>query len=272
VAAQPSPTGPAPRPSSGLALRIGAVITGLLIILGALNLFQLTVGRDSSRSHYAFASAPAVLSIESDSADVTLVSGRAGEISIDRKASTAHGRSVDVPRLSGSELSLPGDCHGGAIGWLTFCSVSYVVHVPAGLAVAVHTGSGDVGAQSVQASTLSLRTGSGDVSLRDVQVPTLLASTGSGDAEASGVRSDDVTIKTGSGDVDASFAESPQSLRATTGSGDLDLVLPRDGQPYDVRGRTGSGDYSNHVDTSESAGRTIDAQTGSGDLTIGYAG
>jgi hypothetical protein len=273
---------PAPASPSGsgarLALRIGAVITGLLIIVAALNLFSLTAGRSSSDIHRSFALSGPALTIRAGSADVSLVPDGTNGIEVDRTARVPHGETMEEPSISGGVLSLPASCHSGWLGWLWFCSVHYTVHVPSGLQLDVHADSGDVAASGIQASSLGLHSGSGDVDVQRVTAPSLTADTGSGDVDARHLGGGTVSVKTGSGDVDVSFDKDPASVRARTGSGDLSISVPRDTAEYFVRGRTGSGDYSNRIRSigeAPAAGtqvRVIDAETGSGDLTIRYAG
>lgn len=276
------PAQPPPPPSSGasgatIALRIGAVITGVLIILAALNLFSLTAGRSSDDLHRSFALTGQTLTIHSDSADVTLLPSTTGGIEIDRQARVPHGQHMGEPTLSGDLLTLPADCHSGAFGWLWFCSVHYDVRVPAGLQLDVRAGSGDVGANAIQAASLNLHTGSGDIDVESADVPALTGDTGSGDVNGTGLVSTSTVLKTGSGDVDLTFRRAPTTVQARTGSGDMNIRVPRDTSLYYVLARTGSGDLHNRIRSIGQApagsgtSRFIDAQTGSGDMTIEYA-
>jgi hypothetical protein len=216
--------------------------------------------------------------IDAGSADVTLVQGAASGIEVERTARVPHGQTMKEPSVSGDVLSLPANCHSGALGWLWFCSVHYTVHVPAGLQLDVHADSGDLEATSISAAALALNTGSGDVTIRRVTATDLTAETGSGDVDGSHLGGGSVAVKTGSGDVGLGFDQDPTTIQARTGSGDLTIAVPRDDATYYVQAETGSGDYSNRVRSigeTPAAGtqaRFINAQTGSGDLTIQYAG
>jgi hypothetical protein len=269
---------PQPSSNSRLALQIGAIITGVLIILAALNLFSLTAGRSSSDIHRSFALSGSTLMIQAGSADVSVVPSGTSGIEVDRTARVPHGQTMQEPSISGDVLSLPADCHSGAFGWLWFCSVHYTVHVPAGLQLDVHANSGDLEATGLQASALGLHSGSGDLTVRRVTTTDLTAETGSGDIDGTHLSGGSVLVKTGSGDVGLGFDQDPTTVQARTGSGDLTVTVPRDDTTYYVQARTGSGDYSNHVRSlggAPAAGvqaRFINAQTGSGDLTIRYAG
>lgn len=276
---QPQPPPPPAGGTSGatIALRIGAVITGILIILAALNLFSLTAGRSSDDLHRSFALTGQTLTIEADSADVTLLPSTTGGIEIDRRARVPHGQHMGEPTLSGDLLKLPADCHSGAFGWLWFCSVHYDVRVPSGMQLDVRAGSGDVGANGIQATSLNLHSGSGDIDIKNADVANVTGDTGSGDVNGTGLVSTSTVLKTGSGDVDLRFREDPTTLQARTGSGDVTIRVPRDSTLYYVQARTGSGDLHNRIRSiGEAPGvsgtsRFIDAKTGSGDLTIEYA-
>lgn len=276
--ATPSVQPAQPNPGPRLALSVGAVITGLLIIVAALNLFSLTAGRSSFDLHRSFGPSGPTLLVDAGSADVTIVPSGTSGIEVDRTARVPHGQTMKEPSISGDVLSLPADCHSGAFGWLWFCSVHYTVHVPAGLQLDVRSDSGDLAATGVQAGTLALRTGSGDVTIRRVTATDLTAETGSGDIDGSHLGGGSVAVKTGSGDIGLGFDQDPTTVQARTGSGDLTLTVPRDEAEYYVQARTGSGDYTNHVRSIGEAppagtqARFINAQTGSGDLTIRYAG
>jgi hypothetical protein len=271
------PTPPQPPRSTGrVALQIGAVITGVLIILGALNLFQLMGGRSTSTTHRSFTPPSTTLTLAADSADVTVVTGDSGTLLVDRRISTPHGRTVDQPSLAGNTLTLPSDCNGSHLGWLLFCSVSYVVHVPDGLNLTVRAGSGDVRVEQTKATALTVRVGSGDVRLSDVTAPTASATTGSGDVDIDGLLSSDTLVRTGSGDVQLSFSQAPTTVQASTGSGDLTVGVPRDQAVYTVHQHNGSGDFTNHLLSSDqppadgSVSRVLTVSTGSGDLTLEY--
>ena len=147
------------------------------------------------------------------------------------------------------------------------------VRVPAALAVAVHTGSGDVNASTLAsldfdsgsgdliagdiAGALALQLGSADV--RASRVGSVnLRGTGSGDVTADTVRGDVQADHSGSGDLH--FSDVRGSVRVgSTGSGDV--TLDRIGGNAEV-GSTGSGDVVAHT----VGGNFTVRSTGSGDV------
>ena len=163
----------------------------------------------------------------------------------------------------------------GGGGWFSRDRRSFTlgVRVPAALALAVDTGSGDVDAQQIAAldmtsgsgdlsahgiaGAVGLRLGSGDAQLTDIGSLDLRG-TGSGDVHAGHVRGDVRAGRSGSGDLD--FADVGGSVEvAGTGSGDISVRAVRG----NVRvGSAGSGD----VAVSGVGGNLAVGATGSGDI------
>ncbi len=178
-------------------------------------------------------------------------------------------------RRQGDGMVVTARMRGGDGGWFSWGRRSFTlsVRVPAKLALAVDSGSGDVDARQVAALDLTsgsgdlsasgiagavgLRLDSGDARLTDIGSLDLRG-TGSGDVHAERVRGDARAGHSGSGDLD--FADVGGSVEvAGTGSGDI--------AAHDVRGNvqvgsTGSGD----IDVSGVGGNLTVGATGSGDI------
>ena len=186
--------------------------------------------------------------------DLKVATGRAGDRA-----------TVDARNESGSHYGLFGD---------SYAYLKLQVRVPAALAVAVDSGSGDVRASDLAsldfssgsgdlqadriAGALALRLGSADA--RASQVGSVeLRGTGSGDVHVDGVHGDVQAGRSGSGDL--GFFNVGGSVRiGGTGSGDISLRhIGRDAEV----GSTGSGD----VDADDVGGRLTVHSTGSGDVS-----
>jgi DUF4097 and DUF4098 domain-containing protein YvlB len=159
------------------------------------------------------------------------------------------------------------DNHRNERGW----SVSFVLHVPAGLQMNANTGSGDVAVRS-GSTAVNANTGSGDV-LVDIQgekVGSINANTGSGDVEVrvAGVE-DKFSANTGSGDIMAVILEafSPGKASFNTGSGDVLLVVPA-GIVGTFELETHSGD----IDLPPSLGIVVQKKRGGGHRAEGTLG
>lgn len=148
--------------------------------------------------------------------------------------------------------------------------------------VSIDTGSGEVDARSIRGSELTIDTGSGSVRVEDVDARTISIDTGSGDVTLRGTRTDRVEIDTGSGEVLVETTAGSASIEVDTGSGDVTLLLPGD-YAGSVRletssGRlrtdlpitlTRSGDDEIEGRIGEGGSARIEAETGSGDISIG---
>lgn len=113
-------------------------------------------------------------------------------------------------------------------------------------ALLLDTGSGAVHVTRVRGGQLNIDTGSGEVSVSGAEVGRLLIDTGSGGVDATAVRSPDILIDTGSGAVRLEVLADVESLNIDTGSGGVTLTLP------------------------EGVGGTVDLETGSGDIDLGF--
>ena len=159
-------------------------------------------------------------------------------------------------------------------GFSRYAYMKLSVRVPPQLAVAIHSGSGDVVAEALASldfhsgsgdlqadgitGTLTLRLGSGDVEARHVG-SVELSSTGSGDVTVTGVSGDVRADHAGSGDL--RFSNVDGGVRVgSVGSGDVKLEnIGRDVQV----GSIGSGD----VVVDDVGGNLEVGAAGSGDVT-----
>ena len=80
--------------------------------------------------------------------------------------------------------------------------------------------------RSADPSPIVVRGGSGDLDVRDVSAPEVELRVGSGNIEGDLRRSPLVTVETGSGDLALALREAPERLRASAGSGDVELTVP----------------------------------------------
>jgi len=146
--------------------------------------------------------------------------------------------------LGSDVLTLFDECHEH------HCSVDVHAVVPAGVAVEIHTGSGDIEVTRVL-GTLVLHTGSGDVTGQELAAI-------------------DLNAQTGSGDIALQVNEPAENIKLQTGSGDVALGVPAGS--YRLSVATGSGDRRLHaVESDDAAQGAIEIRTGSGDVTIdGY--
>lgn len=267
-AALPTPTtpgGPVPGDAGPGGWRaLGAVLTALLLILGTTGVASWLV-RKTEAVDRTYQRTVSRVVVDSGSGDVTVAAGADGEIRLHERRFWSWSKPVDQVTWEGGTLRLSFRCPPVSLG--PGCGVDYRLRVPAGVPVEVRTGAGDVTARDL-AGPVTLTTGSGDLTVSRLSGGLALR-TGSGDVTADGIGSARADARTGSGNVYLSFDAPPRAVTARAGSGDVTLVVPR-GDRYRVAARTGSGGVAVRVDQDPRAPGVLTADSGSGDVTIGY--
>ena len=244
------PARPAP-PSARRSWLVAGLGAALLLssVSGVLTWDSLTGGLwRSVDEHQAYPAPSSALTIQGGAGDIEVLGGgEAGRVEVSRHLSWGPGSSQPTPRdeWNGSTLTLDDEC-SGFLGW---CSVDYVVTVPADTDVTVENGSGDI--------TL---TGSlGGVTLK----------AGSGDIESSNLRAETVSAEVGSGDIDLQLATAASPVALKTGSGDVAVRVPPDAR-YALTMDSGSGNQDVNVVTDPRSSSTLRIDTGSGDIDVDY--
>ena len=217
------------------------------------------------------------IQISGGSGDVTIRGGgAAGQVEIDRVVRYRGDEPGETYRFSGSVLSIDTDCG-------RWCSVSYDIRAPEGVAVRGENGSGDLRLTNVAAvdvkvgsgevdvddssADVSVQTGSGGMRIRSV-AGSLTARAGSGEIDARGVKGGSANVRTGSGDVTL-VLDSAADVRGKVGSGNLTITVPAGS--YRVDATTGSGDENIAVPNDPAGDHTLDLESGSGDITVNAA-
>lgn len=144
------------------------------------------------------------------------------------------------------------------------CKVGWRVIAPETVDVRAASGSGAVSVRGFSRA-VSAKTGSGAISLESLR-GAVEAKTGSGEIKGVGL-SGDVVARTGSGNISLAFANAPKKVSASTGSGDVEIGLPK-GSTVSRLVKTGSGKTKSDF-ADDKAGRTkVDVKTGSGNVSL----
>lgn len=245
-------------------LAVSCIALVFLFGQGGLNLVSI-YGRTTHTTSSVITPTGGQVKIGSDSGDVAVAPSTDSLIHITTRARYGLRRPALEQRADASGIELEADCL-----WAdSQCDVDYDVTIPAGLAVVVSTGSGDISISDVSGAA-QLSTGSGDISVRRVRGPALDVRTGSGNIDLVATESERTVARTGSGDIVAEFSAPPGDVQARTGSGDVTLALPEAAYAVDVN--TGSGDRTVEVINDPGSPRTVVARTGSGDVRVVPAG
>ena len=217
--------------------------------------------------------------VTTTSGAVSVVQQAGGPITL-RRSVHYRGRQPDlVQTVVDGVLTLSVQCKGGT---LSQCKVDEQIEVPADVAVEVHTGSGDVSLEKVQASVtvtttsgkvmairlggkVGITTGNGDVTL-DALTNEATIQTGSGRVKGTHLSALRLGATTLSGKVDLTFERSPDRVEARTGSGAITVTVPK--AAYDVAPRTSGKLSVAGTNGKDAAGRQILATSDSGNVTV----
>jgi hypothetical protein len=274
----------AARTERALALAVGGLLALLFVGMAGFHAVSWTLGTATRTQHRVIHGASGVDVFGSGHADVVVEAGAGPDVTVD---TVARG-SFRAPRLgvavAGTSIHLAGGCGPVIFG---HCRATMTVRVPAGDAVTLHSGEGDLrldglsgpvhvdaGSGDISASDLTgpaeLRTGSGDVDAHQLSGAVTLASS-SGDVAGDGLSGASAKASSGDGDVELLFSSPPATADVETGSGDVTVIVPR-GPAYVVAAATSSGDRSGDVESTPGAEHAIRARTGSGDVAVAYGG
>jgi DUF4097 and DUF4098 domain-containing protein YvlB len=252
VAAPAAPSAPAPvrtrssrrLPHSPWAIAVWLSVLVLVAVVLALAIDWL-VSSETRVTTYAVTGSPSRIVLNVRSGDVEVLGGGTSAVEVRRTEHLSYGhRSRERRAVSAGVLDIESSCPTVIVG---NCSADYRLTVPDNVPIAVHTGDGSVHLAAFRGSA-TVQTGSGDVS-------------------ADAFCGFSLAITTGSGDAHATTACSPQRLTLRSGSGSLDATVPPG--RYQVNAKTGDGTRKvTGLSSSAQAPFAIEAQTGSGDVTI----
>ena len=202
------------------------------------------------------------LSVTTSGGDVLLRRGSGGQASLAGTGTYSLIRPRVRERSVGADASFGYQCRVPEGP----CELDGTLTVPAGMAVSVWTGGGQVSADGTTGA-VTLSTGGGNVTANAVSGP-LSLSTGGGDVQATGVAATQVSADTGGGNVEIVFTTVPRSVQVSTGGGDITIVVPRGGTYYHVKADTGGGNVYEPVLIDQSSPNLITATSGGGNITI----
>jgi hypothetical protein len=226
---------------------LGLGIALVLVGLGALGVVSQFF-RQRADEATTFAGEVLQVVAQTDIGDVSVRQGALGQPLVVRRVLTwSFDRpTADVVR-NGTRVDVTGRCGNASMSYGE-CSVDLDIILPVGASVIVRTRTGDISADGV-----------GGV---------LEASTSTGDVDLRGLRSPRVTATSSAGDVRVALLIAPQSVRARTATGDVQVRVPADGTTYQVNAQTSVGDQTVRLPDDPASERTISASSSVGDVTV----
>ncbi|MGJ9414344.1 DUF4097 family beta strand repeat-containing protein [Aeromicrobium sp. CF4.19] len=234
---------------SPLARTLITVVATLIVagvVIGALIAVSVAMrDTETARSSVDATDLPQVV-LRAESADVRIVEGDTEDIDIEASVTSGLLGTDYELRRRGPEIEIVSGC----LAVLNpGCGVEVTVTVPAGLPVEVATGSGDIVADGLGDRVLTLAAASGDIRARDLEV-------------------DELSATAADGDVDASFVGEPFAVKASTDSGDVDLVMASGEREYQVDVLTETGELEQDMESVEESSGFVRVRSDSGDISL----
>lgn len=240
-------------PPGVLVVRVlGLLVAGAVLVTGTVSV--VGQGFRQSRTETAtFETAPRTVVVDTDTGRLSVEAAPAGSpLTVRRTDHWSFGEPAARQVLTDGTLTLDGGCAGGLGGLdLAGCGIDYHLTVPDGVA-------------------LELTTGTGSIDVRGVD-GRLRATTDTGSVRLTGLRSSSVRATSDTGSVLAAFTRPPDGVRAASDTGSIEIVLPDDRTAYVVSATTSTGSTSITVPTDPRSRRTVDAEAGTGSVSVALA-
>lgn len=261
---QPAPARRTPLPIRRALLVVAALVALFLVVAGTYNLLDLA-SRHTTTAQASYGNVHEL--VVEDASDVRLTGAPSGAplqvVTHITEGLREPGRSAE--RTAGGGLRLSSYCPGFFGGQ---CSVDYEIRVPAGTAVSVAAGAGDVDAEDLTTEQpLVLHSSAGDVSATGVSAPSIELSSSAGDVQARRLSGDQIELDSSAGDVVAALETPAERLLAESSAGDVELLVPDAVYRVDATSSAGDVDADN-VRTDPASQRAITARSSAGDVRV----
>jgi len=241
-------------------LIVGSAVAALTLAWGTLQVVSRLAHAESTIELTYAAGDVTSVDIRVDSGRIRVVASPNDTVRVTARISdglTATGNSQD---LDGGRLVLRGDCN-----WLlsSFCSVQYTVEVPAGVSVHARTHNDDVVLTGIDGD-VDARSSNGDVRVEGGRPGSLRIGSSNGDVRAIDVGAAQVDASSSNGNVQVTLDDAPDTVRATSSNGDVDVVVPEDRSAYAVDAGSSNGGRAVTIRTDPTSSRTIVARSSTG--------
>lgn len=230
--------------------RIATVVIGIPLLLAAIGQGALTVvgllARTSEKHAATYQWSGGIIKLDSGDGDVVVRRGSASNVGV---SYTEH-YGLEKPTFHGAAsstgLTLSSKCRSGLLD--QNCHVNYTLLVPAGAA-------------------LDLRIGDGNVTLDGVDGD-VIVDAGDGAIRGTDLEAQTVTTSSGDGSVALQWGRAPQRVDVSMGDGSIDLAVPPGSGPYAITPERGGGHTDITVPTDENAPRSMRLSMGDGSISV----
>ena len=254
-----------PTQASRTWLIIGIVVTVIVLAAGLFFGYRALAGSGSPSTDTTSTTYPqeiTALDVRVDAGTLAVTTGPAGTTTVQAALTWDGERPAVTQQWTGTGLSVVTTCPGSER-----CEVDLTITVPAGTAVTTTTDTGDATLTGLT-GPVSIRTDTGEIRLSALGGQ-VTAATEVGSVTGEDLTAGSVTATAETGDITLGFAADPQTVVARADTGDVTVTVPRSATGYRVSADTDDGDRRVGVTQDQAAGRTIEAQTGTGDVIVG---
>ena len=227
---------------------VGLIVAAMTIGWGAYNLIALLAHAEQTEHRTIPAAGVSSLRISTNEGGIRVTAGPAGsDIVVEARMSEGLHAPSSTVTANGDEVTLRAHCSAWSQYW---CSVSYVVQVPADLDLTLTTENGAVNVDGVSGK-LTVRTDNGTV--RGTHLSAAV-----------------VDSRADIGTTSLQFDKAPEQVSARTDVGSITVVVPDDDTVYNVSTTNDIGSKSNGVRHDPTSRRTISARADVGDVNVRY--
>ena len=264
----PRQSEPPPVPNTSSAARrawlaIGAFLAIASVAWGTFSVLDLLAHTERVETS-TYASADVIrLEVSNANGSVTVIAGSGDSVSVRTEISEGIGATNTTEQLSFGVLELRGDCPAFGSIW---CSVDYIVEIPAERAVEIDADNGAVVVRGLTGD-VDVDNDNGVIELDDLS-GNITVSNDNGGIIGTALASSVVRADNGNGSIALSFRTAPNSVTATNGNGSIDVEVPGTDVAYRVDIRSDNGGTENEIRTDPASDRTIVLSTGNGSISL----
>lgn len=261
-----SPSSPVPTvsPRTRTAWKVAASAAAmLLLVFGVVQTISALAHGERTITRSFPAAGVASVDVEVSSGSIEVVAAEVDEITVTATVSDGFRSTGAEQAIDGDRLVLTGAC---PLYLSTFCSVDYVVEVPAEVAVVARVDDGPVRISGV-AGAVEVSSDNSGIELLGLSGPVTVHSA-NGSLAGESLRSPSVEASTENGTVDLGFTTAPDTVLATSDNGSVEVRLPAVPGDYRVDAGTDNGLTEIGVATDPASSRSVVLRSDNGDLRV----
>lgn len=264
--ARPAPVRVASSPGVAILRWTGLVLALLLVAFGGLQVITLFF-RQSQDVSTSLPSTVHKVVLDTSIGDIQIRAAEPGEAThLDRHETWSISRPEISMSVADGVLAVDTTCHSWGLV-TSICHVDLDLVVDETTTVVAHSNTGDLGVRKVS-GPVHVSTSTGDITVDEVTSEEVRASTSTGDITLNGITAEEVSASTSTGDITLGLAEAPTTVKARTSTGNVQILVPRDGTIYQVLSSTSVGEQTIEVPTSSNSPNLIEVSTSVGDIDI----